>query len=226
MLSRRALSDQGMEEMILVISDEQVPNVESLLQSSIGETIWSAIVGGTNDYVLSLQMGEREARSARLANPRLSFLQRTYEGSVGFLIECPWRLDGPEQPICSNLSVLDRDERTLEEFGWLFMDLTVKSFEFDPRAGDLQLYFASGDRLSVFAAEVQAPRTMPKKSGLADRGVRRRRPQSSRRNNWSFWSPSGGFEIARSGEIRGENADADPGPATGLTVLPELEPES
>ena len=85
-------------------------------------------------------MGEREPRSARLANPRLSFLQRTYEGSVGFLIECPWRLDGPERPICSNLSVLDRDVRSLEEFGWLFMDLTVESFEFDRRAGDLQLH--------------------------------------------------------------------------------------
>ena len=107
--------------------------------------------------LLSLQMGEREPRSARLANPRLSFLQRTYEGSVGFLIECPWRLDGPERPICSNLSVLDRDVRSLEEFGWLFMDLTVESFEFDRRAGDLQLHFASGDRLSIFAAEVLAP---------------------------------------------------------------------
>ena len=208
------------------ISEKQAPNVESLLQTVVGETIWSAIVGGTNDYVLSLQMGEREPRSARLANPRLSFLQRTYEGSVGFLIECPWRLDGPERPICSNLSVLDRDVRSLEEFGWLFMDLTVESFEFDRRAGDLQLHFASGDRLSIFAAEVQAPRTTRPKSGLADRGVRQRRRQSSRRNNWSFWSPLGGFEIAKSGEIRGENADNATEPALGLTVLPELEPES
>ena len=50
-------------------------------------------------------------------------------------------------------------------------------------------------------------------------------PEKGIGERWSFWSPLGGFEIARSGEIRGENADKATEPTLGLTVLPEFEPE-
>jgi len=175
--------------------------LEQGLEFACGEAVWSAIAGPKGDYVLSLQLGERQIRSARLANPRLSFLQRTYEGSVGFLIECPWRLDGPSGVLLSYLSLLQRVDPPDSDEVPDFIDLTLESFEITNRPWDLKLNFSQGRVLRCFCAEVaQGREPNVRAQSMADKEMRPKTGQAPR-NNWSFWAPDHALVIGPSGEF-------------------------
>jgi hypothetical protein len=186
--------------------------LEKGLAAAAGEVIWSAIAGPRGDYVLSLQLGERQIRSARLASPRLSFLQRSYEGSIGFLIECPWRLDGPDGVLLSYLSLLQRVEPPDSDDVPELIDLQIESFSLERPPWDLALYFNEGRVLRCFCAEV-LPRFEPaiRPQSVADK-EKRRKPKPPPRNNWSFWSPEQVFVIGPSGRF----LSPEPQPETAL----------
>ena len=151
--------------------------------------------------MLSLQLGRQERRSARLANPRLSFLQRTYEGSIGFLIECPWRLDAPDGISLSYLSCMDSETRPILAEVPDLAGLEIESFSLDERALDLDLHFRGGYRLRCFCAEVTARSELTPRAHSIDSRETRQRISSRVRNNWSFWSPAGAVVIGPSGQV-------------------------
>jgi hypothetical protein len=78
-------------------------DVRALAAEAVGKDCWSVLVSESGDDVLVLDLGEKQRRSLRLANPNLSFVQRTYEGEYSFLVECPWRLDGNEGVVATSL---------------------------------------------------------------------------------------------------------------------------
>ena len=180
---------------------EDRARIEELLESALNETVWAAISGSRGDYLLSLQLGEQERRSARLANPRLSFLQRTYEGSIGFLIECPWRLDGPDGVVLSYVSALDLENP--ESVGDVpeFVDLTLESFTLDGAPWDLDLHFSGGHRLRCFCAEITTSDDKGWRAQALSSRESRRKFRRIVRNNWSFWSPTGSLAVGPSGRI-------------------------
>lgn len=169
-------------------------HLRSLLDQVVGESLWSAITPSAGEYVAALDLGEQCRRSMRLANPRLSFLQRTYEGSFNFLIECPWRLEGPDGVITSYLSLItpktdseghlrrptkahvagggsdvdlpDSDSPPLDAL----VDSVVEAVTLTPGTWDLRIEVSGGLALQCFCAEVGHEQI---------------------RNNWAFWSPTG-----------------------------------
>ena len=154
--------------------------VEERLAPIVGQRIWSAIAGPQGDYVLSLEVGEQVPRSMRLANPRLSFLKRSFEGEFGFLFECPWRLDGPDRVLVSYLGLIGRRDPPLSDDIRELNDRVIERVEVIGPGWDLALHLADGAVLRAFSAEVD---------------VRRKR------NNWAFWSPEGPLTVRPGGRI-------------------------
>ena len=175
--------------------------IEEFLESALNETVWAAITGSRGDYVLSLQLGARERRSARLANPRLNFLQRTYEGSIGFLIECPWRLDGPQGVLLSYVSALELENSEAVGDVPEFVDLTLESFTLEGSPWDLDLYFSGGHRLRCFCAEIATGDDNTWRAQALSSRETRRKFRRIVRNNWSFWSPVGSLVVGPSGRV-------------------------
>src|SRR5688572_33495201 len=79
----------------------QCVELEGVLSDLIGCRCFSAISGSGVEFAFALHLGEKQRRHLRLANQRLSFLQRTYEGSHTLVVECTWRIDGPDGVIAS-----------------------------------------------------------------------------------------------------------------------------
>lgn len=141
-------------------------DVRALVKDAAGKECWGVLATESGDDALVLDLGEKQRRSLRLANPHLSFVQRTYEGEFSFLIECVWRLDGSEGVIVTSLDddrahgVRTRKMKVLE--GRALRDALVENEGYD-----LSLIFDGGYVLRCFSA-------------LA----------AKRRINWSFASPS------------------------------------
>lgn len=159
-------------------------HVRALVRGAIGKICWSAIASDRTDYVIVLEIGAKHRRSMRLANPRLSFLQRTYEGEYSFLVECNWRLDGAAGVVASCYDGNQRGGLMLKALAELegrkVADARIESIGFD-----LSINFEGGYALRCLSTETD-PR--------------------GKRNNWTFWSPQGLVTIGPRGRVSIETA--------------------
>ena len=121
-----------------------------------GLPIWSAVVGPAGQYVLSLEIGAQARRLVRLANPRLSFVKRTFEGAVSLLVECPWRLENDSGIVASAYEALENEAVVGEHPG--FANEVIERAHLDQRTGDLSLILSEG---LVFRAIVLETRSKP-----------------------------------------------------------------
>ena len=153
--------------------------VKDLLDRVSGEQCWSVIVGSDADFPFVLHLGEKLRRSLRLANPRLSFLQRTYEGSISLLVECAWRLDGPDRVIASCWDPPEVRREALENV----VDQAVTVVRAEPPGYDLQVAFESGYALRCLSVETDVERP---------------------RDNWHLYTPEALLRVGPRGrpEIR------------------------
>lgn len=154
-----------------------------LLRGVVGRECWSVMASERTDYVIVLDLGEQRRRSLRLANPRLSFLQRTYEGEYSLLVECSWRLDGPRGVVvsCYDSAALEGSMRGgLSELE----GRRVTGIDVANAAYDLTVELEDGYVLRCLSTEVD-----PK----------------HRRGNWSFWSPDGLVTIGPRGKVEEES---------------------
>lgn len=168
---------------------DDAARLEWLLTRLEGLPCFSTIVGDDVDYALVLDLGERRRRSLRLANPRLSFLQRTYEGAAGLLLECPWRIDGPDRVIASCFEPRGAKERGASAVADL-VDRTVESARARAPGYDLELKLSGGWTLRAFALE---------------------RSERPRRDNWSVWTPDGSVVVGPRSVLETEPPEGGPG---------------
>lgn len=143
--------------------------LDKLIGSLVGQPCWSAVAGDADDYALVLDLGEQQRRSLRLANPNLTFLQRTYEGSHSLLVECPWRVDAPFGVAVSCFDARRTDGRAKDALDQL-AKRNVVAVEAEWPGYDLVVRFEDGWSLRAFAIETDD------KSG---------------RKNWHCWTPDG-----------------------------------
>lgn len=143
--------------------------LDALVADLIGRRCFAAIGGRDVEFAFILHIGEQEKRSLRLSNPRLSFLERTFEGSHTLLVECTWRIDGPEGVCASCLDaakpVGPRDDALAE-----LVDRAIERVSVEAPGFDLALAFEGGYTLRVFASEVD---------------------EKAKRSNWIYAYPGG-----------------------------------
>lgn len=171
------------------VEEGKAEQLRAMLASAEGERVFSAVAGPKGDYTLSLELGERRRRSLRLANPRFSFVRRTYEGAFSFLIECPWRLDAPDRVLHTSFLLLEREapsQLVLDELE----GLRLESAQAEPQGWDLVLAFEGGYRLRCVSLEPSGKR---------------------QRHDWSFWCPGGSAVVGPRGAIQFPPPD-DEGP--------------
>jgi hypothetical protein len=82
-------------------SPVRTEDVDGTLAGLIGLPLWSAAVGTERDPTLSLELGPERRRATRLANPDLSFVKRTFEGTHALLVEGAWRVERAGRPLTS-----------------------------------------------------------------------------------------------------------------------------
>ena len=138
--------------------------VKDLLGQLQGQPCWSAIVGSGSDFPFVLHFGDKLRRSLRLANPRLTFLQRTYEGAFSLLVECAWRIDAPGHVVASCWDAPEAREDALNRV----VDRRVETVRAGPPGYDLQIVFDDGHALRCLSVETDL-----------------RRP----RDNWHLYTP-------------------------------------
>ena len=164
---------------------EAAERLRALLQGLVGQPCFNALLGEGADYSLVLDMGAPQRRSLRLANPRLSFLQRTYEGLAGVLVECPWRVEGP-----GGVAAACFEPRGLGELGQRVMaelvDRGVVGASAEAPGFDLVLTLEEGWSLRAFA--VQAG------------------------DNWSVWGEAGAVSVGPRSRL---TPSPPPGPRGG-----------
>ncbi len=128
--------------------------VKELLEQLRGQPCWSAIVGSGADFPFVLHFGEKLRRSLRLANPRLTFLQRTYEGAFSLLVECAWRVDAPSHVVASCWDDSQARADALERL----VDQNVAGVRANPPGYDLELAFDDGHVLRCLSVETDLHR--------------------------------------------------------------------
>ncbi|MCB9650100.1 MAG: hypothetical protein H6730_26460 [Deltaproteobacteria bacterium] len=143
---------------------EAALRLRALLDGLVGQPCFNALLGAGADYSLVLDLGEPQRRSLRLANPRLSFLQRTYEGLAGLLVECPWRVEGPGGVAAACFEPRGPNEVGQQAIAEL-VERTVTAAAAEGPGFDLVLTLDDGWVLRAFAVQPG--------------------------DNWSVWGPTG-----------------------------------
>jgi hypothetical protein len=170
-----------------------IDRLNERLSTAVGQIVWSGVVGPRGDSVIALELGEKLRRAVRLSNPDLSFVHRTFEGSHRFVIECPWRLDGPDGVVATSSALMSRDAPPSLELAEL-AQRTVEHAASGPLGLDLEIVFSGGYRLHCLATEI----------GKAAAG--------RKRGNWSYWCPEGSAGVGPGGQIQLETrAQAEAG---------------
>jgi hypothetical protein len=186
----------------------------AVLEDLEGERCWSAAAGLERDWLVVIDLGARQRRSLRLANPRLSFEQRTFEGSAGVVVEAAWRIDGPDRVLASCLDArapADRVRAGLAELE----GRVVTGARAPPPGRDLALELEGGLVFRVFVLEPWPPPPIS-----VPEGERPPPPPPPPRRAWMAWSPRGALVVGphgRLGDPRGGLADPPPrGPSLAL----------
>lgn len=188
----------------------------SLLGDLAGQSCWSAAAGLRRDWLIVLDLGERVRRSLRLANPVLSFQQRTYEGSHNVVVEGCWRLDGPDRVIATCLDVRapnDRIEAALKELH----GRTLTAARAEPPAHDLVLEFDGNFVLRAFVLE-----PLPAPATSVPEGERLPPPPPPPRCCWTVWTPRGTVMAGPHGRLGDPKRPlGPPSPSPRLSLVKE-----
>lgn len=190
-------------------NEELSARLRFLVESLEGQPCFSTIVGEGDDYALVLDIGAKRRRSLRLANPRLSFLQRTFEGDCGLLVECPWRIEDEAQVIASCFDPRTPGGRGAAAVADL-AERVVESVRTEPPGWDLTVRLSGGWTLRGFAIEPTArPRHEPEASAQSSPASSTCAPQGpaprAGASNWAVWTPHGSLVVGPSSQL-----DADP----------------
>lgn len=168
----------------------------------IGLECWSVIGGTKDDLTLVLDMGNKQPRSLRLANRKLSFEQRTFEGSAGLFIQCPWRLESATSVIASCYDSGVENGPLADGWGDL-EGQRVQAIETGPPGWDLSVRFENDRTLRAFCLEVDERR---------------------RSGNWFLWGDHGTLDVGpRSRMVIAQAVPEEEPPLETLAVVDPLD---
>jgi hypothetical protein len=129
-----------------------------------GKKCWNVACGGSVGSTFQLALGGKVPRERPLKNPTVSSEYRQYEGQVGLMVWCSWRLEMPSGPLTSSDDESPRMESGLRRLaGKTVRRVSISDGWF------LRIEFSMGLILSVFPDHVGA--------------------NASFDGNWEVWAP-------------------------------------
>lgn len=185
----------------------------TLLDDLKDQVCWSAAAGLDREWLVVLDLGEKVRRSLRLANPTLSFEQRTYEGSHAVVVEGSWRVDGPDEVIVSCLDSRHPTDRLNAGLAELVGKRLISAVA-EPPAHDLVLTFEGGLVLRAFVLEA-----LPAPARSVPEGARSPAPPPPPRTAWSAWTPTGMLKVGVHGRLGELGPSGEPPPHPGRPHL-------
>ncbi|MDD4889091.1 MAG: hypothetical protein PHU85_04110 [Phycisphaerae bacterium] len=149
------------------INQERTAN--EIRAALLGLKCWNVACGGSAGTTFQLALGGKEPRKVPLRNPNVSEQYRRFEGQVGLMVWCSWRLEGVAGPLTSS-----EDESPGLVKG--LARLTGKSIVRAALTDDwyLQLDFSGELRLSIFPDRVERGWTL---------------------GNWEVWTPDREYAV-------------------------------
>jgi len=124
--------------------------LDFIKQSLTSTVCWSVIGGAGVGTAISLAFGEKIPRASPLGNTRLTEEERIFEGEFSLFVECTWRLQTPDEVLCtslsSNLEGQSRHQELMQLVGKHVVDVEIRL-----PAGDLEITFEDKRILVVFA---------------------------------------------------------------------------
>lgn len=166
--------------------DARLDALLGTLRQAVDCVCFSVLVGA-EDQTFVLDLGERRHRSLRLANRALTFEQRTFEGSFGFLVECMWRLDGPTGMTAVRFGPPLTEPPPPEHPLKILESRRLLAVEALHRGWELSISFDGDYVLHVFSTSID--------------------PRERRAINWSFWHPEGCLTMLSGGRVEVTQAD-------------------
>lgn len=125
-------------------------SIQERLTPLAGMVAWGCVAGVGTGSMVSLEFGEKRPRAKPVKNPRLDPLIRNYEGEWSLYIQdAAWRLDGPEEVLCSSRSSNEAGGEMLQGLHQL-TDAVVTGVKLFKPGGDLLLVFSNGLKLTLF----------------------------------------------------------------------------
>ena len=132
------------------MSKKQIQPIEfkNQLNQLVNEKIWSTVAGAGTGSVFTCELGEKILREIPLTNTYLTEEQRLYEGEIGGMIRCGWRIEKNGQIICGSGD-------SNENGGKMLMGLdtisgkAISSVEIKPYL-DLAIFFEDNSILRLF----------------------------------------------------------------------------
>jgi hypothetical protein len=116
-------------------------------RSLTGQPCWYVLCGGCTYPSVKLALGERKRRVIPLKNPAVTDEYREFEGEIGLLVWCPWRLDLPESTLTSST---DTEGSATQELAGL-CGQKIESAHVSVPGWDLDLRFSNGISFRAFS---------------------------------------------------------------------------
>lgn len=113
------------------------------------KSCWSIIGGSGTGSIISLSFGDKIRRKEPLQNPFISADAREFDAETSILIYCAWRIDSPNEVLCSSQSSNQEGETMLYELQKLVGNC-VDEVDIQPPGHDLAIKFQNGLTLRVF----------------------------------------------------------------------------
>jgi hypothetical protein len=142
-----------MQQMSKMGVSVMVKDFISTLQHLVGKNCWGFVAGEGTGSVVALDFGDRVKRDRPLKNPHLTREQRENSAELSLLVQCAWRLDSPEQVICSAWDSNVADGPMLAGLQRV-VGKNVYSVVVDVVSLDLTLRFDAGLCLKIFCDRV------------------------------------------------------------------------
>jgi hypothetical protein len=112
--------------------------------------VWEVTAGPASGTSISIQIGRKHNLKVPLTNPRLREDQRFFEGEIGLLIECPWRLHSRTAVICSWSDDNSIDGPMVTGLHNSLLGSPIEHVKMSKTTLDLFLSFANGVHLTIF----------------------------------------------------------------------------
>lgn len=125
-------------------------SIQEHLTQLVGMPTWGIVAGAGTGSMVSLQFGDKRLRAKPLKNPCLDALTRNYEAEWSlFIKDAAWRLDSPEEVLCSSKSNNQAGAEMLKGLHQL-TGAEVSEVQLFKPGGDLLLAFSNGLKLTLF----------------------------------------------------------------------------